>query len=447
MSSMITSSHGVYFGKSSMSYVGSENLSHVKRTKVIPKNDSSEYKGKIAPWGADNQFPSKLLKAVKLNGAASGGLGILKSVHYGKGLTFYSHQEKEGKRVVVPEFLEDHPEMNSFYVSNKIGLKYPEIIADLEILGIAFPTYILSKDFKRMISVGRQKAAWCRRELMNPKTGHSEHVYIKSSWEDETTADAVKIASVDPEWSFEEIKAYCQEKGIYEFILPIHYPMMDESYYPHNSWHCAYYNGWIEVSNSIPKLKKYLFENQLNIKFMVYISQDYFKDEYGDDWDDKDKYPLEKKKEIQKALVTAIDKHLSGNEASGRSMYSRKIMDMQGNWVNGIEVTPLDNKIKDGSFLPEASAANSEVLFALAVDASLIGSEVPGGKMGAGSGSDKRVAFNILAALFHTKRMVSLQLWAIIHAWNEYGLDIHFKFENMLLTTLDKNPKGKETGI
>ncbi|WP_281991394.1 hypothetical protein [Aquimarina aggregata] len=437
-------SHGVYFGNASVSLVSND--SHIKPTLVVPKGEVEYKKGVIAPWGEDNLYPQKFIDTIRLNGAASGGLNLLKSAHYGNGLTFYKNEKSEttGKREKVISYREDHPELNLFYKRNKLNKFFIETIGDLETFGIAFPSFIISKDFKKIVKATRQKTAWGRRELANPSSGFSERVYFKSLWDDEETSKASKIASVDPMWCMEEIKEYCAQKKLYEFIFPIHYGMMDEAYYPKLTWHAIYHNGWLEVSNSIPKYKKHLFENQLNIKFVVYIADEYFEEIYGEDWE---KYDSEKRTTIREETIRAIDDHLSGNKSSGRSMYSKKIRTIDGSWEKGIEVEAIDNKMKDGSYLPDASAANTEILFSMGVDASLIGAGVPGGNMGSGSGSDKRIAFSILSALFKTKRDTTLEIWELLQDWNGWDPELQAGFENIMLTTLDKNPNGQQTGV
>ncbi|TSE02603.1 hypothetical protein FOF46_30740 [Aquimarina algiphila] len=437
--------HGVYFGKASVSLMVDER--HQKPTKVIHKGETNFKKGVIAPWGDDNRYPNKFMDAIRLNGAASGGLSLLKSAHYGNGLTFYKNQKSEttGKREKVIEYKEDHPEVQAFFKRNKMNTFFTETINDLESYGIGFPSLILSKDYKKVLRIRRQKTAWGRRELMNPSSGFSEMVYFKNQWDDDDTKDAAKIHSVDPMWCYEEILEYCRKKRIYEFVLPVHYTMTDEAYYPKPTWHAIFNNGWLEVSNSIPMYKKHLFKNQLNIKFLVHVSEAYFEEQYGDDWTDK--FDVDERNKIREETLKAIDDHLSGNESSGRSMYSRKLKDDDGKWVNAIEIEPIDNKMKEGSYLPDATAANTEILFAMMVDASLIGGGVPGGNMGSGSGSDKRVAFDILSALFKTKRDTTLQIWDLIKEWNGWDPDLQAGFENVKLTTLDKNPNGKQSGI
>jgi hypothetical protein len=443
----VTSTKGVYFGRSSVIFSG-KTSAPVAPTTVKVKEESGKFeKGKIAPWGSDNRYPQKFLDQLKLNGAASGGLSLLKAIHYGNGVTFFKNEKDEnGKRTKQVQFLEDYEEIFSFWKRNKMPKFFTSTISDLETFSMAFPEYIISKDFQKITHVRRKKTAWCRRELINPSTGISEQVYLNANWEGTETNNEYtsKIHCMDPFWTADEIREYCKKKRIYKFVIPTHYTMTDETYYNKTSWHAVYHNGWMEVSNSIPKYKKYLFENQINIKYVVYISDQYFADEYGDDWEE---YDVAKKKKIKEELITAIDEHLSGNESAGRTLFSKKIRDANGDFIKAIEIEPIDNLLKDGSFLPDASAANSEINYSQGVDSTLVGSGTPGGNMGAGSGSDKRIAFVILSALFKTKRETTLEIWEFLKEFNGWDEALQATFENMVLTTLDKNPTGQTNGI
>ena len=130
---------------------------------------------------------------------------------------------------------------------------------------------------------------------------------------------------------------------------------------------------------------------------------------------------------------------------TGLKVYQESKFIEEGKEYSAVTITAIDDKLKDGSYLPEAEAANSEVLFALGVDPSLIGAGIPGGKLGAGSGSDKREAFTILSALFKTNRETTLEVYDFIAQYNGWDTSIRAAFENTILTTLDANPTGSKS--
>lgn len=412
---------------------------------IVKLEDSSS--GNIAKWGDDNQYPEKFMKALGLNGAGGSGIRFMKSTHYGQGLHPFIRTVEEGKEKKTLVDINAYPEIKEFFKHNKIQRFSTEKIADLETFYIAFPEFILSKDYNKIHSIRRQPSAKIRYEKMNKKTGLIENVYFAHKWTSALNEDSEyveKIPVIDSYWHAEQIKEYCKAKKIHKFIMPIFYPLMTETYYPEVDWHAVYRNGWMEVANSIPEYKKALFENQLNLKYMVYISEEYFLRMYKNEWDD---YTAEKKKELRDQLTAAIDEHLSGNKNAGKSIQSVIYKDANDQWVKGIEVIPIDNALKDGSYLPEATAANSEIMFAIGVDPSLLGAGIPGGKMNSGSGSDKREAFSILTSLFKTKREISLEPYNLIRDYNGWPENIDFGFANTELTTLDANPTGTQTTL
>ncbi|MOA12613.1 hypothetical protein D3C78_1326240 [compost metagenome] len=85
---------------------------------------------------------------------------------------------------------------------------------------------------------------------------------------------------------------------------------------------------------------------------------------------------------------------------------------------------------------------------ALGIDGTLVG-DGPGKKMGAGSGSDKRIAYNIYCSLLQTHRdklLKPLDFIADFNGWTDRLQGLKFRFRDIRLETLDKSHKTtKET--
>lgn len=412
---------------------------------IKPEDEDSS---KIAHWGDDNMYPQEFIEALNKNGAGGAALRVMKSTHYGQGFHVYTTEiDEAGKETKKLISLKDNPEIQTFFRNSKMNRFWTEKIADNETFYISFPEFILSNDYNKILSVKRLQAAKVRFEKINPTSNQIENVYYCHNWSsyiDEKSIYVKKIPAIDSYWNADQIKEYFKKKRIKKFVMPCFYPLIAETYYPEVDWHAVYRNGWMDVANSIPEFKKALFENQLNLKFMVYISEEYFTRTYGADWND---YTPDKKKVIRDQLTEAIDEHLSGSKNAGKSIQSVVYKDANGEWVKGIDVTPIDDVLKDGSYLPEASAANSEIMFAMGVDPSLLGAGIPGGKLNTGSGSDKREAFSILTSLFKTKRETTLETWNLIRDYNGWDPNLEGGFANTELTTLDANPTGTQTEI
>jgi hypothetical protein len=407
--------------------------------------DVKDKTAEIASWGKKNDYPQAVLKQVRLNGSASSGLRFLRKTHYGNGLILVRDVATDGKKDTQMVELTEVPDIKAFFLKSQMNRFWKETILDLEYFSIAFPEYILSENFQQINQVRRQKTAWCRFSLPNPENNLVEYVYISEKFGKESvdaSSDYVEeVPLIDSYWSTDQVKQYCKENNIKKFIRPVFYPLIDEAFYPKSEWHAVVESGWLDVANSVPALKKALFNNQMTIKYLVEIHEMYFEKIYMENWI---KFTPDERKSIRNAVIDTINESLSGNDNAGKAIQSMKFL-VDGKEISAITITEIDDKLKDGSYLPEAEAANSEVLFALGVDPSLIGAGIPGGKLGAGSGSDKREAFTILSALFKTNRETTLEVYDFIAQYNGWDTTIRAAFENTILTTLDKNPTGSQS--
>lgn len=434
-------------GKQNVALVKSVNGSESSHTTAKPNSKEGK---KYIEWGDSDKFPTTIAKAVRKNGSASSAMRVKERAHYGNGLMLYSTQKSEsGKKVISYIPIDEYPEIEQFFKRIKYKLFLQEIIKDLEWFNVCFPEFILSVDRKKIYSVRRQKAAWCRYAAPN-ENGFVEKIYVSSKFGTSSNVDVddkkyvSEIPLINPYLTKEEIIEYCIEKNIDRFVIPFGYPVSDESFYPEADWHSILNSGWLEVANSVPEYKLNIFKNQVSIKYIIEIDERYFSKTYGDDWRD---YSIEEKLKIRENIIKSITEELSGNNNSGKSISSIMFEDDKGNQISAVKITPIDDKFKDGSYLPEAEAANSEVLFAMGVDPSVIGAGIPGGKLGAGSGSDKRVAFNIMQALKNPDRDVSLSPMELVHDFNEWDPKVKYAYENTEITTLDKNPTSTQNGI
>lgn len=368
---------------------------------------------KFAAWGDNNLYPQEFTKKLNKTGAAIGGLEVLISAHYGLGFRLYQDVETEEGVTTRERLRSAFPEIDSFFKTCRWDVTMAEIIEDFETYGIAFVEYLLAPNSDKIVSVKRQQAPHCRLGVPNKK-GFVDKVYINTTWGDTLNEElTVEVPFFSDIHNVATLKAYCKEKKIEKFIVPVMRSLTTEKNYPKVKWHSSFYNGWVDVVLSVPSFKKYMFENQLNLKYVIYIADDFFLHKFGrEEWQEM---PQEKREAARQDLI------------------------------KGIEVIPIDDKIKDGNFLPDASAGNSEILFPMGVDPCLLGAGIPGGKNLSGSGSDKREAYTILSTRMPVKRLRTLEVFERIRDWNQWDSTLYGNFPNINLTTLDKNPNGQQT--
>lgn len=424
--------------------VNGESSSH-----TASKPNSKEGK-KYIEWGNSDKLPTELSSKVRKNGSASSAMRVKERAHYGNGLTLYKTAVSEnGKKIINYHPLEQNTEIYSFLKKIKYKLFLQETIKDLEWFNICFPEFVLTPDRTKIASARRQKTAWARFAAPD-ENGIIDKIYVSSKFGTSSNIDVENnpFVSEIPLMSIyatpEEIITYCKKNNIDRFTIPFGYATLDESFYPEADWHAILNSGWLEVANSVPKYKLSIFLQQVSIKYIIEIDERYFQKIYNEEWV---KFSIEDKQNIRKELIQSITDNLGGTDNAGKSISSIMFEDDKGNQVSAVKITAIDDKFKDGSYLPEAEAANSEVLFAMGVDPSVIGAGIPGGKLGAGSGSDKRVAFNIMQSLKTADRDVTLSILEFIQEFNQWDPSIRFAFENTEITTLDKNPTSTQNGI
>jgi hypothetical protein len=436
----------IHLGKSSivLTKIGAKVKPEPIKIKI--DNSNQDVQDAIVPWGSDNLYPQNFFNKKYLkNGAAVGGLGLLKAAINGNGFHLYKKQKNPttGQVEIVEELLEDYPEIELFSFENNIDKMYFEKITDQAMWQMSFTEHVLSQDQNSIVRAKRHKAAHCRFAPMG-LDGIIPYVYINTDWSAADLNFTAKIPFIDTlEMTADEIKEHCKIKKIYNFITSSIQPLVDESYYIKTDWHAVDRSGWMDVANSVPELKQAIFENQLHFKHIIYVSDYYFENYYKDEWDDFD---AEKRQQLRENLATTIDDHMSGNKAGGRSLTS-PVFEENGKIVKGIEVVPIDNKLKDGSYLPDGSAANSEILWAMGVNPAIIGAGTPGGSNLGGSGSNIREAYTVLSGNQVAKRVYILDDWRLWQQFNGWDKRLIGAFPSVNLTTLDKNPSGQQNII
>lgn len=413
-------------------------LKEPAHTSVAQEKSSGD--SDICFWGDDNLYPQNFETKLKKSGTAIGGLEVLTSAHFGTGFALFREVEEDFKKVPLTEF----PDIHAFFRRTKFNIFKAGIISDFEKFRWACPEYLLSPDYSTIISVKRHPVANCRFQVPNEKSGHIENIVINSDWETRKKENEAVVPCFDQMLSVEEIKEYCKLKKISRFIIPVIDILSIEKVYPSVGWHSSFKNGWLDVVLSIPEFKKFMFEQQLNFKFLIHIADDYFAHVYGaESWNDMSDTEREAKRN---ELVDKIDNKMAGNEAAGRSLISPFFRDKNtGEMIKGVQIDDVKQSQSNGEFLLDASAGNSEILFPMGVDPCLLGAGIPGGKNLSGSGSDKREAYTILCSRLPVKHAMTLEIFLTIRDWNEWDQTLVPKLPNVSLTTLDKNPTGQTT--
>jgi hypothetical protein len=208
------------------------------------------------------------------------------------------------------------------------------------------------------------------------------------------------------------------------------------------TWYAA--KKWVDIAMGVPDMKAAMFENNIRLKYVVIVYDEYWDLVYGSQWA---AFTPEEKQQKQEELFQSIDDWLVGSQNAYKSVYiPGKLDNVTGKGMQYIEIKPIDDNTKQGELLPDSAAANSEILFALMMNPALMGADTPGGPYsgGAGSGSNIREAALVQVMIQEFERQQISRILNIVKKVNGWPADIVWRFPGLVLTTLDTGKSTKE---
>jgi hypothetical protein len=428
-----------YSGRSGASYklnaIGAGSfISDAKATPSSPiRKDPDTTSSIVASWGTDNLRPQNILKALEGLPQAKAILKWKAMALYGGGLT-YGIEDENGV-FTKKKFTE----VEEFFRQSNIKRWQVETCLDYYWFENPFNEVILNGG-RKIVSLVSQDSMYCRLGLQNPKTGLVEKAFINANWDNTaivTDKDGIEV--IDPYFGrFDKVK----NGKAFKYIYTTSFPSPGKVYYQEAAWHGLVESGWLEVAKSIPKFKQALFKNQITIKYHIEIATWYWEFKYSGEWE---KFSPEVKRDKIKDTIAEIDATLSGEKNAGKSVSSYKKIGDDGKEISAVTIHTLDDKIKDGVYIEDSQEAFSNIMFSMNTDPTLVGN-APGKNMGAGSGSDKRVAFNIYMLNCKADQDIILEPLEFIRDYNGWDPNIKFMFNNYYIATLDQGKEVSSTG-
>lgn len=391
-------------------------------------------------WGDDNLFPQNVLTDLEKNSVAWRALDKRKRVHFGRGIVAYRDIVNPQTGKPDREIARD-PELVEFFRVNQVNKRWPDLIGSLEIFANGWIEFILNKGKDRINKVYIKDPAYCRVSRMDDEKLTIPWLYYSAQWDKSPSEENGTVIKL-PMWNIDRLSENGYPDG--NFIYPVYYRSFNRSYYHMAVWNSVRVNKWMDIANKVPVLKSSIMKNQMTIKYHITIPDDYFQQRYP-----QPDYTKEAQEAKRKEVLDDMNSFLADVENSGKAFvtfafYSKVKQD----YLTGWKIEVIDNKLQESAYLPDSQAANSEILFAIGVDPCLIGAGLPGGKLGAGSGSDKREAYWMLNADMGPDRQVSLEPLYFIRDFNGWDPAIQFDYVTVDTSqTQDKNPTKTEKRI
>jgi hypothetical protein len=401
----------------------------------------------IAPWGENNDLPNQVRTKAEANEVVSSNLLFNTSVAYGSGPKPMRRIIENGK-VVGYEELFTGPEAE-FFEDNDIGLYLMEQLTDMNYFFNTFPEIILSADKRNIVSLRSKEAMFSRWTVMNGKGVVEYHLY-SAKWADGPKEEDIIVSDAlddyNPYLDLTTRLASNKYKNL-RFIVPVFMPTPGRPYYAKPNWWSIFSSGWYDHAVSIPLLKNALIKNNLGVRFIVYVSDKYWKEVFNkESIDQSDKKAVAERINKEKEAFATF---LAGEKNVGKAIMATKSFAASATGSTEekyVEIVPIKNDLNGGELLQDSEEASNIISYSMGVHTALIGA-TPGKNKGSMGGTDKRELFMIKQALTVPMLHRVLRPFSLIKKFNRWDENFVIQVPEYTFTTLDQNKSGKEETI
>lgn len=402
-------------------------------------NDTNNSSAEWADWGGtDNDWPTKARKKLEKSTTAYPLLWKAVCLLFGDGVVYYT-EEADGEKLIKK--FDKIPEIDEFFEANSIDTFLIEQLMDYKFFANQFYELIFNQLGTKVVNIYHKEAEFCRVSVQNPNTFRIEKLGYSGDWKEGNPAtinliDKHKIST--PADIVEQSKA-----GKNKLAGHTMFPSPGKKYYgfpPHGALYRK--DGWLDYSNSVPEVMNKMITNQLKIKFHIEIPYDYWPATFSD-WSEKTE--VEKMAAIN-AELDKMDKWLQSSANAYGTFISHYATDpITGKYISGWKITAIDDKLKKDEWIPGTQEADQQIARAINIDSSMSNIQPAGGKMGAGSGSDKRTSFINAISLSKAEEKIVFEPLDLVKRINGWPSNIKFGFRHTAPTKLDENPTSNES--
>lgn len=374
-------------------------------------------------WGDKNNFPADIDAEARNSSVFEGAFKVLCDHMRGQDFYLYKFVYKDGKRIVEEVELAgilDELEALGYYEY------WYDACGELPKWGNLWPVFGMNSK-KEIALIKTFDGAWNRLERPSPKDGNIKNIYVSAQWPNNIHPKLTSGAIPDElkNWVFRypllsrQRAKYVDElqyTAAKTFAAHVKFHTSG-SVYGRAPWHSLYANRWLGISGKVPEMMIRYYEAAMTINYLIYINNEWIKRKFPE-WEDEN---FDREKAI-KTLQESYEKNLKGTGNAYKSLMLLFDYDSSGTERKYVKWELLDNKIREGNFIPDSQVSDSQVLFTLGVHSSLLGSVVPGGKGGeGGSGSNIREASLALQMRLTPDRDLAHTAFYI---WRDYQIEV-----------------------
>jgi hypothetical protein len=413
----------------------------VKPTERVKEEPTSVFlhnKVEYAYWGNNNRYPEQANDIIGKTGVLSTGLNYKCRCCYGQGVLpmMLTGVEDDGKPCYQPV---NNKEVLNYIRGYSFRNYHTTAFRDLIKLGNCFPVFVFDQTGEKILRVNALNARHCR--LSTDKTKLVLFGNFALTFPDDAAPVIDVLDENDPALHLQILKAQGKLKGRCVAFPRIRNYFSNNDFYALPDWDTAWRSGWIEVAHKIPTFLKKAYKNAMSLMWHIQIPDSFWEARFP-----KESYESTKQREdaINKYL-DEFEENLTSEENPAKSLITGFSLNENGKAEEKWVIERLENSIKAEDRLSTSAAANSEILFSLMVNPSVLGAGLPGGPYSgnAGSGSNIREGLLVSLILNYIEKQQVLDPIELMFEFN--GIyDIELVYRNIILTTLDKGKSTEE---
>lgn len=393
-------------------------------------------------WGAKNNYPQELDELGRKSGVLEAGLLLSGDYMIGQGTYLYTEEVNDKGEIIQKNIVD--AEISDYLEA--VGYEAYRDSASREYLrwGNIFPIYKMN-DKREVVQLYLPDTMFSRLEKPDATSAEIENMYVSAQWANmDFSKNADQYAKDLKAWvkkykllkQFDPVGQMMAMTNVFDFAqhIKLH---TSGAYYGRCPWHAIYESGWLDISISVPQMKRRLFKNSMTLNYIVKVHEKYWKERY-EGWANFD---AEEKKEKIKAKQKEIEDNLVGESKAYKTLFVSFDTDSNGNAIYSLEIELVDNKLKEGTHIPDAQIADAQIVFALLVDPSLFGMSAPGSSNQTGSGSNIREASLALQARLQPHRdLINRPFYVLaeMKGWKEKYPGLKLGTKGYVINTLDQ---------
>lgn len=405
----------------------------ISRPNVIDKDSYS-----VSKWGIDNLEPLHILNDIKKTPALQAIFSKKAELLYGNGIKLgaVTGFDANGNEIIQP--VKDE-KVQSWLKMAGLQLYILKACNSFYIMENLFPEFIKSKDKKTVASINLQKSVYCRWAKKNEVDGLVKKMFLHCDWKKAglNAKDAVELDVMNEFYPMEHLRDHAGYKMIYRYQ---NITEEDKEYYSVPRWNAVRNSKWLSVAQRIPEFKDSIFDKQMSIKYVIHSMREWWEWKYPEFKD----LNQDARIEIMKKERMAMEQTLSGQENAGKSIWSTGFMSPEGKEIKGLQIEELSSRFGSADYIEDVQEATAQLFLSTNMPATLMGVSM-GKKMGAGSGSDIREAYNMYVPAQKIYRDLILEPWHKAFEYNNFPSDLRLFFSYNSITTLDQHTETKQT--